>query len=288
MIKHFKLKFYYFTFERFPNLYRPSSKPFISGDTFRSMADHIFDESKSFNPNKVNSGDVIFLMSELCETYFKTHHPSIKNKYILITHNSYMNISENVKFYVDEKIIHWYVLNFDLKCTDKYSLIPYGLENLRAFKYGRKKWFNKKESFKNNLILSSFSNHSNYWVRKDIEKIADKSRFVKSVRYTSTKKYFDNLKNSLFVICPPGKGNDTSRIWESLILDTFPIFVVNGFTTNLKNLGVPGIYLDNWDDLLTFNEEMLKEKYQSLIKHNQNYLELMDYSFWYKKIKSNK
>ena len=54
-VNKFKLYFYYLTFERFPNIFRPSSKPFISGDTFRNYANHVFDESTTFNPNNVNT-----------------------------------------------------------------------------------------------------------------------------------------------------------------------------------------------------------------------------------------
>ena len=40
---------------------RESSWPFLSGDTFRKFADHLFDEtSTSFKPRKVKYGDVIF------------------------------------------------------------------------------------------------------------------------------------------------------------------------------------------------------------------------------------
>jgi len=283
MIKYFKLQFYYFTSERFPNLFRPSSKPFISGDTFRLMADHIFDESKSFDPKNVNKGDVIFLMSELCEIFFKTHHPYIQKKYILITHNSFKNISKEVEIYIDEKIIHWYVLNLELKNSDKYSLIPYGLENLKNFKYGRKKWFIKNDKLKKNLILSSFSSYSNYPIRSKIENILKDSSLVESKIFFSTEEYFDKLKESYFVICPPGKGNDTSRIWESLIFDTFPIFVTNNFTNNLKTIGVPGIYLEKWEDILSFDKDMLKQNYDLLIK--KDYDHFLSYEFWSKKIK---
>ena len=41
------------TIDRYPFIFRPSSKPFLSGDSLRAFSDHIFDESKSFNPNKV-------------------------------------------------------------------------------------------------------------------------------------------------------------------------------------------------------------------------------------------
>ena len=45
--------------------YRPSSYPFISGDTFRSIADHIIDETnQSLNPDRVKPYDIIFLKTD--------------------------------------------------------------------------------------------------------------------------------------------------------------------------------------------------------------------------------
>ena len=53
IVKYLKIKFFWITLERFPNLFRPSSKPFISGDTFRNFSDHIFDESNNIDIQKV-------------------------------------------------------------------------------------------------------------------------------------------------------------------------------------------------------------------------------------------
>ena len=51
--KYVLIKFFWITLERFPNLFRPSSTPYVSGDTFRKFSNHIFDETVSFDPNKV-------------------------------------------------------------------------------------------------------------------------------------------------------------------------------------------------------------------------------------------
>ena len=42
-----------YTILKNPKIYRPSSKPLISGDTFRKIADHIFDETQTLNPKRV-------------------------------------------------------------------------------------------------------------------------------------------------------------------------------------------------------------------------------------------
>ena len=47
-----------------PKLFRPSSLPFVSGDTFRNFANHIFDETQTLKPKKVKEDDVVFLKTD--------------------------------------------------------------------------------------------------------------------------------------------------------------------------------------------------------------------------------
>ncbi len=285
IIKYLKMKFFFITLERFPNIFRPSSKPFISGDTFRSFANHIFDETKSFDPKKVMENDIVFLSSSVIKTYFKIQHPFISKNYYLITHNSQTNINDYIEKYLDEKIKHWYSINLELGENDKVSLIPLGLENLRRLRYGRRKWFSIKTTKKSNFILCSFSDYSNYEERKNIKKIANSLKLVDVIDFQSTENYFQILSGYKFIICPPGRGFDTTRIWESLLLDVFPIFVKNKFTLNLKLLNTPGLYLDSWEDLTQISEETLNKEYKKLL--NMEYKHLTSYDYWYKKIKLN-
>ena len=73
-------------YHKFPrdNSKRKSSYPFISGDTFRSICDHIIDETKiPFSPDKVKDGDIIFVNTHALEYFFCVCHPLIKSRYIL-------------------------------------------------------------------------------------------------------------------------------------------------------------------------------------------------------------
>ena len=72
IIKKFQIRFFWITLERFPNLFRPSSKPYLSGDTLRNFSDHVFDESKSIKPNSIKKKDVVFVSSDLIDIFFNT------------------------------------------------------------------------------------------------------------------------------------------------------------------------------------------------------------------------
>ena len=92
-------------------------------------------------------------MTDLINVYFKIHHPRITEKYILITHNSDLNVDDFIDRYMDSKIIHWFSQNLNLN-TSKATLLPKGIENLRYLKYGRKKWFKSSQKSKVNKILA--------------------------------------------------------------------------------------------------------------------------------------
>ena len=294
MIKYFKLKFFILTFERFPNLFRPSSKPYISGDSFRKMADHVFDETKSIKATDVKEKDIVFVSPSVIDIYFSLIHPDIEFKYILITHNSDIRIGNFIKKYMDEKIMHWYACNLDIKINEKITLLPMGLENLRRLRFGRLKNFKYKNKFKNKLILCSIKDMPHFdekiqsfypdiEKRKNIKKVFLKFKNVTVKEFQSNKDYFFELNEYKYLICPPSSGYDTYRIWEGLLLAVFPVVEINEFTLNLKKLGVPGIYLENWKDLENISEAELENKYSNFIK--KDYRKILSYSFWNKTIR---
>lgn len=274
-----KLKkyFYYFTFEKYPNLYRPSSKPYISGDTFRNVSNHIFDESKSFNPKDVKNRDIIFLKTDLIEIYFKIQHPQIESPYFLITHNSDRNVTEDLVNLKDEKIIHWFAQNLFCDDINNCSILPIGLENKRWIRSSTNKYKNNIEFNKSEYVLGSFKLHNNFKERNKVITNIDSNKLVNFENFENNKIYLNELKKYMFVLCPSGNGVDTHRIWESLIFKTFPILLLNSFSKNLIKLGVPGIYLENWSELNYFSKTDFEERYSHLSNYDLSFLKI---SFW--------
>jgi len=277
-----KKNFYKLTLERFPGAYRPNSLPYISGDTFRKFSNHIFDETRSFNPKKVKNNEIIFLNSELIEIFFSIHDPKIKSKYILISHNSDKSPSKEELNLISENVIHWFVQNLEINNNSRISFLPIGLENKRWLKNGI--FRNTTDSdFKSKLVLSSFNVYNNYSVRKMVLDIANTNKNIENKKFSNSKKYFKELKQYKFILCPPGNGPDTHRIWESLMYKTFPIFELNSFTNNLKNLGVPALYLNSWSDLGSISDKDLKLEYKKLSNLNSD---MIYFDFWDNQFKS--
>ncbi len=68
---------------------RPSSYPYIAGDSFRAHADHIIDNTIDyFDPSTIKSEDIVYVFTPLLHTFFNKIHPRIEGPYVLITTNA--------------------------------------------------------------------------------------------------------------------------------------------------------------------------------------------------------
>ncbi len=230
----------------------------------------------------LKKNDVVFVNSELVELYFKIQNPKIVNKYILISHNSDKSLSKKDLNLKNENIIHWFAQNLEVESSDAFSLIPIGIENKRWLRYGLNQRFKIKNN-KTKFIIASFNEFNNYEERAKVLKLVSKNDLIDNLKFKDASSYFSNVSKYKFVLCPAGNGPDTHRIWESLLLKSFPIIELNSFTSNLKKIGVPGIYLNSWDDLVKYTKDDLNKEYANLSKEN---LDFLYFDYWKKEIES--
>ena len=268
--------------DRYPGIFRPSSSPFLTGDSIRNYCDHIFDETSSFNPLDVKENDIIFLKTDLKNIYFKYYHPSIRSKYILITHNSDISIEKEDLVYLDNKIKHWFATKLNVLASNNLSALPYGLENRRWLKNGLVKNYKRiltVPTKKNNRILCSFNPDTNLVERAPLMNIAKQKKDIIDINnFAESNTYLKELSNYSFNLCPEGNNYESHRIWESLIFKTTPIVINNIVNQNFYNMGIPLIILDSWNDLinLTIND-LHKINKKNLDK---NYEIFVDLNFW--------
>lgn len=267
---------------------RPSSFPFITGDSFRALADHLFDETQKLDPKKVRSGQIIFVKSDMLQIFFETTHKEIDFKYILISHNSDENIDERYLKYIDNKIIHWFAQNCLIN-HPKISSIPIGLDNLYFSYFGDtsfyKKIMKKNENiFKKNKILFGFSVHTNKKERGvAIESLRKTSVAKETKGFIPFHKYISReLIKYKFVASPPGNGIDSPRQWQAMYLKTIPILKENENTDHFIKSNLPILKVQNWNELTEYTEEDLEKKYASITRSSKTNALWMDY--WINKI----
>ena len=280
MIKKIKSKFTRYRLFVNPKLYRPSSKPFISGDTFRKMADHIFDETKTIKPFKVKTNDLVFVKSDLLNIYFENYHPEINNPYILISHNSDENVDDSYMKYIDDKIIHWFCFKLNFESTKNVTPLPAGLENKRYGVNGIVKNYLKVKKLKVNKagILCSFNENTNYSERHDLKILSLRHKDISVINYDSPFEYLLGLNKFKFNLCPDGNGGESHRIWESLLFGVTPIVLRNRMNLNFFSMGVPLLMLESWEELNQLSYAKLNEL--NNINDNKSYIKYTSYNFW--------
>jgi hypothetical protein len=266
------------------NFNRPTSYPFITGDSFRSMAQHVFDESSDIDGDTVINGDIVFVRSDLLHTYFRTVHPSIKHRYILISHNSDQNINSNYEKYIDDKIIHWFAQNLLIDHV-KMTPIPIGLQ-LRLYDRKNtvidsiKNWtFNRH---KKHNIFYSFSLETNTKRDLALESLKLNPLSSGSEKRLSKEVYYSHIASSTFVASPEGNGIDCHRTWESLYLNAIPILEKNVSTQYWNDIGLPVLLIDSWTDIEKIDKDVLSEFYEKNKDKFNSPAIYMDY--WVKEI----
>lgn len=236
--------------------YRPSSYPYITCDSFRALAQHIYDDLLDLAPENVQVNDIVFVRSFFLEDFFKKVHPFIKNKYILISHGDDTNITAVYKKYLDDKIIHWFAQNL-LLFHPKITPIPIGL--ISRFRNQEntviKNIEKNKRQPKNPRIFCCFSMNSNIVREKIFGMLKDYPQAYGIRNYIETSIYTQELGSSKLTVSPPGFGIDCHRTWEALYLGVTPIVEKNTSSLFFKEIGIPLIILERWEDVKGINIE---------------------------------
>jgi len=249
---------------------RPGSYPFISGDTFRKLADKIYDETSRCRPEDIRENDVIFIKGDFIDEFFGKIHPYIIHRYKIITHNSDREIGAYEAAYIDDKIIRWFAQN-NTFAHQKITPIPIGMENKRYFMSG---WvlqkmaskFRAKDIEKKNRILFGFSVETNHNKRVVALESLRKCAMADELKTRpSLGKYFEILNQYKFVACPEGNGPDTHRVWEAMLLGTIPVALSNPIVEHFKTLGLPILIIDNWQNLMNMSEKDLESDYKEIM-----------------------
>ena len=269
-----------------PSFMRLSSEPYISGDSFRKFADHIFDETSSIKPGEVKDNDVVFLNTGLKNIYFSEYHNLINSKYILLTHNSDESINKEDLKYLDEKIIHWFAMKLNIRMNDKLTPLPAGLENKRYFANGIISNFEKVErsnkldkKFKKiDKIFCSFNEMTNIDERKPLLNIVQNRDDVYIKRFSNNIEYLTNLSLYKYNLCPEGNDFESHRMWETLFYENTPIVKKNNVNLNFVELGVPLIVLEDWNDINSLNTQSLEKNF--LNNDSEDHKKFVYFKFW--------
>ncbi len=244
----------------------PYDGRFISGDAFRSLADHVCEDLDGFDPSLIEENDLVFVQATLIRAYFESIHPKISVRYRLITHNGDTNIDETFRKYIDSGIRVWWAQNC-LLSHPKVHPIPIGLENMSYYNHGIPQLFSRPQrKSKKPRILYGFSVSTNRKIRQSALATLLKIKIADPVpgRLNSSQ-YIQHLDGYQFVASPPGNGSDCHRAWEALYRGVIPIVQKSTFTDMFRKLKLPIWVIADWNDLQKYSEEALEAKYKSIM-----------------------
>lgn len=271
-------------FQPLDNAKRLPSSPYISGDSFRSIAQFVIDETRNpIDPDLIKDGDILFVKPELFEYFFTVIHPRISHKYILISHNSDLSSPGTYRSFLnDNKIIAWFAVNTDISNHPKLIPIPIGIANAYCPKIGDCRLLDQLRSHlpseKKHLLYVNFLTNTNP-ERKILEDSFAKKIFCYNAQRKSWPDYLIDMGQSKFVLCPHGNGLDCHRTWEALLMGSIPIVKTSTLDPLYKNL--PILIIQNWSEI---TEELLNKKYAEITSNSYN-LERLFAPYWIDQIK---
>ena len=271
--------------------YRPISYPYISGDGFRSMAEHIYDETVKCDATNIKNNNIVFLKADMIKEWFELIHPQINCKYKLITHNSDSRVGEKEALFVDDKIIKWYAQNNTFK-HEKIIPIPIGIENKSIFVNGwslmkvAKKLKNETGKRKKDKILYGFNVNTNIKERTTALNSLKKCSVSEGIKSRITPiEYNEILSKYKFVASPEGNGPDCIRTWEAMVYGVIPIIRNVSNCQVISQNSLPIMLINDWREIEGLNEEKLIEIYNNNDLSKKSGINMFDY--WQKIIKNN-
>lgn len=267
----------------------PSSAPFISGDSFRALSTHVYE-------NDVVSGTVeaahpiIFCKPSSTEgfKFLSTIEAFLTSRGIvaptIVFHNGDSQVSPSVLEALSKIGFRIFSVNAIDDATAK--PIPIGLENLRLGKNGKLKYFSarlgerNREIERDNLVLSNFHVDTNFRLRSGVANLMSRSRHGHQSTFLKTGEYFSIVFRSKFVISPPGNGSDCHRTWESIYLGAIPVVLRQHFPESFSGV-LPVLAVDKYEDFLDLTDAELHETFYELKKRP---IDLALMSHWYRTI----
>ena len=233
---------------------------FISGAAFHRLCDHTYDPARApFDPTAVERGDTIFVRTALLEQFFNRDEEAIGEPYILVSHNSDVNLTLSYgSFLASENLFHWFAQNCVELEHKRLTPIPIGLLNPHNYK-GNPRYFKALQSkisvdqrpFLVSYLGCKIRNVSDRQIAQDYFSSLEWCNFQKKQPFHS---YLEMMGKSRFIVCPEGAGFDTHRIWEALYLGAYPIVKHSSMDILFEHL--PVVLVSDWEEV---TEEKLAE-----------------------------
>jgi hypothetical protein len=265
---------------------RPSSAPFLSGDTFRTLANHIYEsETTTFSFENLESGDIVFCQANLILDFNDEVLSKLDKDIVLILGNSDQNFDLELASKLNlERVTKIFAQNL-IEKIEKFEPLPIGLENAWRLDHGKPFTFKLQRLFRFSKRFKIMWTFSPTNINERTQAAVALSRLELAVEFPriSKSKHRFALSKYAFVASPPGNGLDCHRTWEAMYLRCIPIVKRSFMTEEFENRGLPIWVIDSYDELSQYDEEALKSKYLELAPRFNS--DLLWFKYWRELIK---
>jgi hypothetical protein len=180
---------------------------------------------------------------------FQTKIHLMKNRYVLVTHNSDENITEKyLPILNHDKLIAMWSQNVSIE-HPKLNLVPIGIAN-SMWPHGNLDMLSQVMKHlsvipKTKDVYFNFNIGTNFSKRNECYDILKTKLHFEPMK--SHLEYLHSLAQHKFAICPDGNGIDSHRIWECYYLGVIPILLDSVFARKLEKV-IPCIILKSWHE----------------------------------------
>jgi len=259
--------------------YLNTDQTYLSGERFEQLADF------SFKPglNIPNNAVIIFCKTDFINELLEKIR-SLKQRYIIISHNSDIEINDTVAENLPANIIMWFAQNANVNYP-RIQGIPIGIANSQwpHGDFSVIKNIASRNIAKDKLAYLCANITTNPLRRSKIYDMCIHKKFITvkgGHKLIDINEYLNDIASHKFTICPQGNGNDSHRVWEALYLGSYPVVEKSLALRYFEKL--PIVFVDDFGQLDASTLEELYEK----MRNSQWAYEMMDISYWEKRIRS--
>ena len=247
---------------------RYSSFPFVSPDTFRAMCDVVIEDGRVKRRSRLASRSVIFFsLAEIEGTEIGFDDtPSLRlleeelhafaDPPVVIMSDGDLLPSMTLISEIANRSTKVFSVNV-VEETEKIVAIPLGLENFYRNRNGRLKDYllqldSLSPGSRTREVFAAFEPENNRSIREPLVGLVSRSSHGWNPRRIGPELYRRTVRDSLFVISPPGRGLDCHRTWEAIYLGAVPVVLDGALAPSLIE-ALPIHSVSNYDDFLNLS-----------------------------------
>ena len=264
----------------------------INAGFFKKACDFCFssNDGGEIRLNNCNPGSIVFCKIDHVFSFFERIRLTRK-RIVLVTGEGDLSCGTGHYQYLPANINRWFATNVTHP-HERVTALPLGLGpsiDPGTLSFEQIDMITQEEIPRNQWLYVNFRPQTNPSVRQPIfdhfKILGDKQPWITFHRADMAvghELYVHNLMSHRFVLCPPGNGIDTHRMWEALATGCIPVVLRSQAMIPFENLRI--LMVENYRDVTI---HLLQETWERMKSTNTSHSMLLS-QFWAEKILSSK